>query len=1010
MVSFLLKRPIAVLMTFLGLVILGCVTFTTLPVSLLPDVAVPHIIVRANAGSMSAREVENTVTSPLRRELMQVGGLEDIKCETRDGSCIIHLAMDYGVDTDLAFIEVNEKIDAAMNSLPRGVERPQAVKSSVSDIPATYLQITSDGDEVAFHEVADNIIRRRLEQLPEVSMVDITGVPGKELRITPDYDKLRSAGLSISDIEKALQENNAEPGSMTLRNGYYEYNIHISNRLRTPEDVRQIPLIKNGRMHTLGDFCDVRLTESKATGYSYFNGKRAVTMAVIKHENAGMGDFDKALDSTIEYFADQYPDITIAKTRSQTELLDFTISNLFQNLLLGLLLVFLVCVLFMRSIRMPLVIGFTVIVAVIITFLMFYLGHVSINIISLAGMILAVGMMIDNSVIVAENISQFRAKGYSLFDSCVKGTTEMITPMLSSSFTTVAVFLPLVFMSGIAGAIFADQAFAITAGLASSYIVGITLLPVLYYVLASKRKEERNETPEADGQSRLIRIYDKWMDCIFAHKAVTLLLVALTLISIWPLFKALDTERLPQVDHTDTLLAIDWNENINVDENSRRIAELSSALTRESLDAVKELSAYVGRQGFMLDESGEQETACSEIYLRTSTSKELETLKDDITKLLKDNYPEAVSEFKVSANPFDRIFASSESPLEARFNGIGSDKSGLLTASRLRSAIESKTGIDVKDIPRQQQREINLDRERMVLYGVNQSEVRKLITAAFEGEHAATLRSYQDYIPIKINDFGDDADKLLQSTLVNGTTGKDGIPTEIPLSALTKTTQSETLKIIHSSSAGEYLPVEMDVDEKDATHIMQTIREIANDEHIADVTFTGSIFSNRKMMKELTVILLVSLLMMYFILCAQFESFVQPLIVLVEIPLDLAFALMTLLVCGESLNIMSAIGIIVTCGIVVNDSILKIDSINQLRKEGLPLMKAVHTAGQRRLKPILMTSITTIFAMLPVLFTSDMGSQLQRPLAIALIGSMAIGTLVSIFIIPMLYFIIYKKR
>ncbi len=1009
MVSFLLKRPIAVLMTFLGLVILGCVTFTTLPVSLLPNVAVPRIIVRANAGTMSAREIENTITSPLRRELMQTAGLEDIKCETRDGSCIIHLAMDYGVDTDLAFIEVNEKIDAAMNSLPREVDRPQAVKSSVSDIPATYLQITSDGDEVAFHQVTDNIIRRRLEQLPEVSMVDVTGVPGKELRISPNYDKMRSAGLSISDIEKALQENNAEPGSMTIRNGYYEYNIHISNRLRTPEDVISIPLMKNNRMHTLGDFCDVRLTESNATGYSLFNGKQAVTMAVIKHESAGMGEFDKAIDSAIEYFANQYPDIKIVKTRSQTELLDFTITNLFQNLLIGLLLVFLVCVLFMRSIRLPLVIGFTVIVAVIITFLLFYLGHVSINIISLAGMILAVGMMIDNSVIVAENISQFRAKGYTLFDSCVKGTTEMITPMLSSSLTTVAVFLPLVFMSGIAGAIFADQAFAVTAGLASSYIVGITLLPVLYYVLASKR-EVIEKQDAGKEHNKLIQIYDKGMDYIFSHKAVTLLLIALTLISIWPLFRTLDTERLPHVDHTDTILAIDWNENINADENRRRVTDLSSLLTDNGTDVVLEHSAYVGRQGYMLDESGGQETTCSEIYLRAGTSKELEILKGNISKLMKKSYPEAVYEFKIPANPFDRIFASSESPLEARFNGIGSDKSAVLTATRLRSAIESKTGLYIKDIPRQQQREINLDRQRMLLYGVNQSEVRKLITAAFEGEHAATLRSYQDYIPIKINDFGDDADKFLKSTLVNGTTGKDGISSEIPLSALTETDQSETLKIIHSSSAGEYIPIEMDVDEKDASGIMQTIRDIANEEHIADVTFTGSIFSNRKMMKELTFILLVSLLMMYFILCAQFESFVQPLIVLFEIPIDLAFALLTLLICGESLNLMSAIGIIVTCGIVVNDSILKIDSINELRKEGLPLMEAVHTAGQRRLKPILMTSITTIFAMMPVLFTSDMGSQLQRPLAIALIGSMTIGTLVSIFVIPLLYFRVCQKK
>lgn len=204
--------------------------------------------------------------------------------------------------------------------------------------------------------------------------------------------------------------------------------------------------------------------------------------------------------------------------------------------------------------------------------------------------------------------------------------------------------------------------------------------------------------------------------------------------------------------------------------------------------------------------------------------------------------------------------------------------------------------------------------------------------------------------------------------------------------------------------------MELNVEAGETDAVIEKLKEVAMAEEMADVAFTGSIFSNRKMMKELTVILLVSLLMMYFILCAQFESFVQPLIVLLEIPVDVSFALLTLLVCGETLNLMSAIGIIVTCGIVVNDSILKLDSINELRRQGMPLAEAVHTAGKRRLKPILMTSLTTIFAMLPVLFTSDMGSELQRPLAVAMIGSMAVGTLVSIFVIPLVYYLIYNPR
>ncbi|MDE7470281.1 MAG: efflux RND transporter permease subunit, partial [Paramuribaculum sp.] len=227
---------------------------------------------------------------------------------------------------------------------------------------------------------------------------------------------------------------------------------------------------------------------------------------------------------------------------------------------------------------------------------------------------------------------------------------------------------------------------------------------------------------------------------------------------------------------------------------------------------------------------------------------------------------------------------------------------------------------------------------------------------------------------------------------------------------LVHTSRSKDFKTITASSGGEYIPLAFDVNARESKKLMTDVSREVNDEGNFDVSYAGSLFSNKKMMNELTVILLVSMLMMYFILCAQFESFSQPLIVLLEIPIDITFALLSLWICGQTLNLMSAIGIIVTCGIVVNDSILKLDAINELRKEGMPLLQAIHTAGQRRLKAIIMTSLTTIFAMVPVLFTSDMGSELQRPLAIAMIGSMIVGTLVSIFIIPLVYYLIYRNK
>ena len=490
MVKFLLQRPIAVLMAFTACFIVGLVTYFTIPVSLLPDIAIPEITIQVSGQNTSARELENTVVKPIRQQLMQVSALRDIHSETRDGAGIIRLSFDFGTNTDLAFIEVNEKIDAAMNYLPREVERPRVIKASATDIPVFCLNLTlKTGDsEAAFLDLcqfAETVIKRRIEQLPEVAMVDITGMLKRQLQIVPDIKMLEMAGITLNDLESALNSNNIEPGSMTVRDGYYEYNIKFSTLLRTPEDVQNIYIRKNDRIFQLKELAKIAVVPEMETGASISNGKRAVTLAVIKQADENMDNMKEALQEVTEYFATVYPDIDFSISRNQTELLDYTISNLKQNLSLGFIFICIVAILFLGDIKSPAVIGLSMIVSLIISFLFFYMFKMSLNIISLSGLILALGMMIDSSIIVTENIMQYRSKGYTLEEACSKGTSEVITPMLSSTLTTIAVFVPLVFMSGIAGAIFYDQAFAVTVGLMVSYFTGIMLLPVLYKLVYS---------------------------------------------------------------------------------------------------------------------------------------------------------------------------------------------------------------------------------------------------------------------------------------------------------------------------------------------------------------------------------------------------------------------------------------------------------------------------------------------------------------------------------------------
>ena len=1020
MVKFLIQRPIAVLMAFTACFIVGLVTYFTLPVSLLPDIAIPQITVQVSGENSSARELENTVVAPVRRQLLQVAGLREIKSETRDGAGIIRLEFDFGVNTDLAFIEVNEKIDAAMNSLPKDAERPKAIKASATDIPVLYLNMTLKNDRayeeadaeqfLNLCELAENVVKRRIEQLPEVAMADITGVPGRMLQIVPDQEKLSITGITVEDIESALAANNVDPGSMLVRDGYYEYNIRIATLLRTPEDVENIYIRKGERLMQLKELCKVAVVSQKEQGLSLASGKRAVTLAIIKQSDENMDKMKAELKETTDYFASLYPDIDFQVCRNQTELLDYTISNLQENLTLGFLFIFIVAVFFLGDVRSPIIIGISMITSIVITFFFFYFCKVSLNVISLSGLILAVGMMIDSSIIVTENISQYREKGYSLKRACAVGTTEMITPMLSSSLTTIAVFVPLIFMSGIAGAIFMDQAFSITVGLMVSYITGIMLLPVLY--LLFYRMGIRGNGSLAKRFDNLVknnwleRLYDKGIDWVFSHKRISLLMTASTLPLCVFFFYYLEKERMPEIEQNELVMRVEWNENIHVDENCRRVDALMKLVDGQ----VVEHTAYVGMQDYILNGGSELSATEAELYFKTGEPSGIAPLQEQLEREIKAGYPLAVVTFSPPETIFEKLFVTGEADVVAELHP--ENRSQAPEASDLKELEEriiGRTGVASEGIAFRNQMNIVVDRERLLLYNVAYTELTRVLRTAFKENSVSTLRSYQQYLPVGIAGEEQSINRILAETMVKTMPDRQGKTAYVPLNSLIKVVASEDLKSITAGKNGEYIPMSF-YDIVDAPGLMGKVKETVDGTDGWEVDFSGSFFSNEKMMSELAVILFVSILLMYFILCAQFESFLQPLIVLIEIPIDIAFALVTLWIFGHTLNLMSAIGIIVTCGIVVNDSILKLDSINELRKAGTPLLEAIHTAGTRRLRPIIMTSLTTIMAMIPLLFASDMGSELQKPLAIAMIGSMLLGTLVSLFIIPLIYWFIYRKH
>ena len=683
MLNRLLDRPVTVTMALLVIVVLGIVSIRMLPVSLIPDVDVPYIIVQTSAPSLSAREVDETVVRPLRQQLLQLHSLEDIVCESRDGSGTIRLSFQEGSDIDYLFIEVNEKIDRTMGSL-KDIDRPKVLKSDASDIPAFYINMTlkeeeplsGDADTVLFpvtrqfsdmSRFASEVVSKRIEQLSEVAMVDMSGYVSPELLIVPDMKILRQTGITGEEFESYIRSANVRLGSLSIRDGEYRYNVKFQSFASDRKDIEDIYINHKGRLLQVKDIAKVIEHPAKRSGLVRSDGKDAVTMAVIKQSDARMADLRKSIDRLMGQFSKDYPELEFEVTRDQTALLEYSIDNLVNNIVIGIVLACIIIFLFMQDFRSPALVALTIPTALIFTMLIFYVIGLTINIISLSGLVLGVGMMVDNTIVLTDNITARWQRGDSLRKAVVRGTSEVVAPMLSSVLTTCAVFIPLVFVSGIAGALFYDQAMAVTITLLTAYAMTVTIIPV-YYWLWYRKFDSFRPSPllEKFSFAGVIRRYESGLVWTFRHRWAGWAVFFLSGVLIVVCFIYMPKEKLPEMTYTDTLLKVDWNEHIALEGNSDRVEEMERLIGKDT----EQMTSMVGMQQFVLGHSGESSASGAVMYIDCKDAETLGMVKETVAGFLDSSYPACVYSFEPSGNIFDMVFAEREAELVARLRPV----------------------------------------------------------------------------------------------------------------------------------------------------------------------------------------------------------------------------------------------------------------------------------------------------------------------------------------------------
>lgn len=1003
MLRTLLHRPIAVTMTLIAIVTLGVLAFDRIPVSLMPDIDVPRIVVQMAAQGSSAREIEQRMVKPMRQQLSQVTGLQNIESTSRTDAGTVTLSFSPGTDMSMSFIEVNEKIDRAMSSMPKDMERPKVMKIGALDIPAFYIDVTGGKTEQTSRLVR-NVISKRLEQVPEVAMVDYSGMVGTQIAIIPDPMRIAGLGISNSEIEKAVSDNNVVLEALSVRDGIYRYTIHFDSQILSVSDIENIYIRHEGRLLQIKDICKVEEMPADRKGIVTSDGKPAITMAVIKQSDAQMSTLQGRIDTLMTQIEKDYPELQLHITRDQTRLLSYSMDNLQWNLILGIIMASVVLFFFIGGWRMPLLVIISIPLSLVLTLLCFYVIGVSLNIISLSGLILGVGMIVDNAIIVMDNIRQKKACDDRTIVQSVK---EVFMPMLSSVLTTCSVFVPLIFLSGTAGALFFDQAMGITIALFCSLAVASIVVPV-YFRLLYRRKEFGSRAKE---NRMIMRWYEKGIRFTFRNGRKMILAFAGCILMILAVSAMIRKERMPVLPHDDAIVTIDWNAGITPEENDRRVKEVLKAAGKY----MTSFTTMVGGQDFILSHTRNITSSEAVCYIKSATADDCRKARETMMDYVAKHYPKAKTEAELATNIFDMIFSTDEPDLQIR---LQNRSGGRPAVEQTRTVTDSLRlhfpELNIQHLATETYLQYQTDAQQMAYYKVTYQQLYLRFRELLGSNNIYDINSGGESVPVIIGTDGRDADVLLGNTIRNA----DGI--DIPLEYLVKESRKEDYKHLTAGDEGEYAAIDIETaGDGEVRKVMDYVSRITDDDaRNLQATFTGNYFSSRTMVWELAMVMLVAVMLLYFILAAQFESLLQPVIILAEVVIDVALVMLALFVCGETLNVMSMIGMVVMCGIIINDSILKVDTINRLYRQAVAangvtrvtLLRSIVTAGHQRLRPIIMTSLTTILAILPLLQRGDMGSALQFPLSFTIIVGMTVGTMVSLFFVPLVYHAIYGRR
>jgi len=1027
--EFAVKRPVTVVMIFTALIIFGLAAVRGIGIDLLPDITPPGVTVLVPYPGASASDVESDVIEYFEDTLSTVNNLEHIVSIAKDNVAAMTCQFAWGTNLDIAANDIRDRIELVKTELAEhapDAREPFLFKFTSSMMPIMFISVGATESYKQLYHIADEDIVDPLRRVEGVGAVIMYGGLRRQINVEFDKQKLEAFNLPVNQVTETLAAENLDLPAGTVKMGRREYHLRVPGRFESVDEIRNVIIAsRSGRPIYLRDIASVEDSFEEPKMYGWANGKEAIIMIVQKQAGTNTVAVARGIKRKLEEIKKTLPpDISFAMSMDASETIIFSIRNLGRTLLAAGFLVMAVTFVFLRRIPATLIIASILPLSMFVTLIFLYVMGYTINIISLMSLSVCLGMVVDNGIVVLENVIRRVEGGERPSEAVVFGASEVGTAIIASTLTTVVVFAPLIFVKGLTGVVFRQLGAVIAVTLGASLFASLTITPML----ASRFVRRRTGLARLNGASEQADTTEGWYRSIetgygnllrlaLRKRAAFLLVLLAIFVTTLGMARLIGTELFPEVDTGEISVRVQLDESTRVEKSADVALQLADLYVKHFPKETKSYFAFVGEseeqigvamgmaEGANVAEAGAKLVRKRE--RRVTTKQVADVLRHEARKV------PGIQKLDISAgSPVRAILMGGTKPLSVEIQGYDLEKVSAL-ANRLRDAVEKIPGaVDVTTTERLPRTEVwvDVDREKAAQLGVSTAVVARTVRANYFGYDATKYRDAGDDFDIHLRlSAGDRAslDEIGDITVPSIT----GNPIKLSNIAQVKLAQGpiwidrkdreRVIKVEASTAAGYAL----------GTIQAQVEREIQKLDVPPGITigFGGQIEEQKKAFGQLRLLLAVGLLLVYMVMASQFESLKTPFVIMFSVPFAFTGAIWLLLITGSSISIIVLIGLVLLIGVVVNNAIVLVDYTNILRHRGMGMHEAIVTAGTRRLRPVLMTALTTIFSMVPLVLNTGEGSEMWQPFGITVIGGLSVSTIVTLVLVPVMYSIIARR-